>query len=98
MIFDDGTAHFYFNVSDTVEPSAAHIHRGTAAENGSVVIDPSADFTDGVAVASVAVDEDLEREILGAAHTFYFNVHTSEFPTGLSAASSAPPKRCASFR
>ncbi len=82
VIFDDGTAHFYFNVSNTVEPSAAHIHRGTAAENGSIVIDPSADFTDGVAVASVAVDDDLEREILAGPHRFYFNVHTSEFPTG----------------
>ncbi len=82
VIFDDGTAHFYFNVINTVEPSAAHIHRGTAAENGSVVIDPSAGFTDGVAVASVAVNDDLEREILAGPHKFYFNVHTSEFPTG----------------
>jgi len=82
VIFDDGTASFYFNVKDTVEPSAAHIHRGTAAENGSVVIDPSAAFTDGVAVASVEVDDDLEREILSKPHEFYFNVHTSEYPAG----------------
>jgi len=82
VIFDDGTAHFYFNVTNTVEPSAAHIHRGTANENGSIAINPSADFTAGVAVASVDVDADLEREILGAPHKFYFNVHTPEFAAG----------------
>jgi hypothetical protein len=82
VIFDDGRAHFYFHAMNTVEPSAAHIHRGMANENGSVVVNPSAVFTDGVAVASVEVDDDLEREILDAPHHFYFNVHTSEFPAG----------------
>lgn len=82
VVFDDGTAHFYFHTLDTVEPSAAHIHRGTASENGSIVIDPSADFSGGVAVASVAVDDDVAREILAAPENFYFNVHTSEFQTG----------------
>jgi PKD repeat protein len=82
VVFDDGTAHFYFNVMNTVEPSAGHIHLGTASESGSVAIDPSASFSDGVAVSSVAVDDDLEREILDSPHTFYFNVHNSEFPAG----------------
>lgn len=82
VVFDDGMAHFYFNVMNTVEPSAAHIHRGMATENGSIVINPSAVFNGGVSVASVEVDDDLEREILGAPHRFYFNVHTSERPTG----------------
>ncbi len=82
VIFDDGMAYFYFHVSNTIEPSAAHIHRGMATENGSVVINPSAVFTDGVAVASVEVDDDLEREILRAPHHFYFNVHNSEYPAG----------------
>ena len=39
-VFDDGTAYFYFNVSNTAEPTAAHIHRGTANENGSIAVDP----------------------------------------------------------
>jgi len=82
VVFDDNMAHFYFNVMNTVEPSAAHIHRGMATENGSVVINPSAVFTDGVAVASVEVTDDLEREILGAPHHFYFNVHNSEHAAG----------------
>jgi len=82
VVFDDNMAHFYFNVMNTVEPSAAHIHRGMATENGSVVINPSAVFTDGVAVASVEVTDNLEREILGAPHHFYFNVHNSEHAAG----------------
>ena len=50
VVFDDSTAHFYFNVMNTAEPSAAHIHRGNANENGSIVVDPSASFSGGVAV------------------------------------------------
>jgi len=82
VVLDDGAAHFYFNVTNTAEPSAAHIHRGNASENGSIIVDPSASFSDGVSVSSVAVDDDLSREILAAPHNFYFNVHNSEFATG----------------
>jgi hypothetical protein len=82
VVFDDGTAHFYFNVTNLSPPTAAHIHRGTAAENGSIAVDPSANFSSGVAVATVAVDDDLEREILASPHRFYFNVHTSDFASG----------------
>ena len=81
-VFDDGTAHFYFNVMNTAASTAAHIHRGNATENGSIAVDPSASFSGGVAFSSVAVDDDLEREILAAPHNFYFNVHNSEFGSG----------------
>jgi hypothetical protein len=82
VVFDDGTAHFYFNVTNTAEPTAAHIHRGNANENGSITVDPSASFSGGVAVSSVTVDDDLAREILASPHNFYFNVHNSEFASG----------------
>ena len=82
VAFDDGMAHFYFKVTDTAEPIAAHIHRGNATENGSIVIDTSASFSGGVAVASVAADDDLAREILASPHDFYFNVHNSDFAAG----------------
>jgi hypothetical protein len=82
VVFDDGTAHFYFNVSDVAEPSAAHIHRGTWFENGSVAVNSSASFSGGVAVSSTSVDDDLAREILASPHEFYFNVHNSVFPSG----------------
>ncbi len=48
VTFDDNTAHFYFNAENVATPTAAHIHMGTAAENGPVVIDTMAVFTDGV--------------------------------------------------
>jgi PKD repeat protein len=82
VIFDDREAHFYFHAMNTLEPSAAHVHRGNASENGSIAIDPSATFNQGVAVASVEVDDDLAREILASPHNFYFNIHNSEFPAG----------------
>jgi hypothetical protein len=82
VVFDDGTAHFYFNSMNTAEPSAAHVHRGKASENGSIAVDPAASFSDGVAVSSVEVDDDLERQILASPHDFYFNVHNSEFSAG----------------
>jgi PKD repeat protein len=82
VVFDDGTAHFYFNVMNTAAPSAAHIHRGTASENGSIAIDSNPTFSDGVAVSSVEIDDDLALEILASPHRFYFNVHTSEFSSG----------------
>ncbi len=82
VVFDDGMAHFYFNVADIAEPTAAHIHRGTASENGSVVVDSVTSFSGGVAVSSVEVDDDLGREILSSPREFYFNVHNADFPTG----------------
>jgi hypothetical protein len=82
VVFDDGTAHFYFNVMNTAEPTAAHIHRGNSSENGSIAVDPSASFSGGVAVSSVTVDGDLAREILEAPQNFYFNAHNSEFTAG----------------
>jgi len=82
VVFDDGMAHFYFNAMNTAEPTAAHIHRGNANENGSIAVDPSASFSGGVSLSSVAVDDDLTREILASPHNFYFNVHTSEFASG----------------
>ncbi len=82
VVFDDGMAHFYINVMDTAEPTAAHIHRGNATENGSIVIDTSSTFSGGVAVSSVAADDDLAREILASPHEFYFNVHNPDFAAG----------------
>jgi hypothetical protein len=82
VVFDDGVAHYFLAVEDVDEPTAAHIHTGTATENGGVVVDFDATFSDGVATGAVAVDEDLAAEILGAPDQFYFNVHNDEFPTG----------------
>ncbi len=82
VAFDDGTAHYFLAVEDIADPTAAHIHRGSAAENGGIAVNFDPTFEDGVATGSVPVDEDLAEEILGAPDRFYFNVHNSEFATG----------------
>jgi hypothetical protein len=82
VVFDDGAAHYFLAVEDVEDPTAAHIHRGTATENGGVVVNFDVTFSDGVATGSVAVDEDLAAEILGAPDRFYFNVHNAEFAAG----------------
>ncbi len=82
VTFDDTTAHFYFNAENVATPTAAHIHMGTANENGSVVVDTAASFIDGVSVTAVEVDEDLAARILGSPDNFYFNVHNADHPAG----------------
>ncbi len=82
VTFDGNTAHFYFNAENVSTPSAAHIHMGTAAENGPVVIDTMVSFTDGISVTAVDADEDLAIRILASPDNFYFNVHNADHPAG----------------
>ena len=82
VTFDDNTAHFYFNAENVAAPTAAHIHMGTAAENGPVVVDTMVSFTDGVSVTAVDVDEDLAMQILASPDNYYFNVHNADHPAG----------------
>jgi len=82
VTFDDSTAHFYFNAENVATPTAAHIHMGTAAENGSVVVDAMVAFTDGVSVTAVDVDEDLAMQLLASPDNYYFNVHNADHPAG----------------
>ncbi len=82
VTFDDNTAHFYFNAENITTPTAAHIHMGTAAENGAVIIDTMVSFTDGVSVTAVDVDEDLATQILASPDNYYFNVHNTDHPAG----------------
>ena len=82
VTFDDNTAHFYYNAENVATPTAAHIHMGTSAENGPVVIDSMVSFTDGVSVTSVDIDEDLAMRILASPDTYYLNVHNTDHPAG----------------
>ncbi|HSL18231.1 MAG TPA: CHRD domain-containing protein [Methylomirabilota bacterium] len=82
VTMDDGTAFFYVWTSGIAPATAAHIHRGTAAEAGPIVVDPDASFADGVAVAQVAVDDDLAQEILTSPDHFYVNVHNPDHSAG----------------
>jgi len=82
VTFDDHTAHFYFSAANVATPSAAHIHMGTAAENGPIVIDTTASFAGGASVTAVEIDEDLARRILSSPDSYYFNVHNADHPAG----------------
>ena len=82
VTFDDGMAFFYFDTSDVDAPTAAHIHMGTSTENGPVVIDTTASFTDGNSISSVDVDEDLAMQIVASSDHYYFNVHSADHPAG----------------
>lgn len=82
VTFDDDRAHFFFSTENVAPPTAAHIHMGTAMENGGVVIDSEPSFTDGASVSSVTVDDDLAAMILDHPGNFYFNVHNADFQAG----------------
>jgi hypothetical protein len=68
----------------TGTPILAHIHRGAAGVNGTIVI-PFLPFTDlGPTSASgcAAVDPALATEIMTTPANFYVNVHTTDFTGG----------------
>jgi hypothetical protein len=80
VVFDDHTAHYFVAVANIGDPAAAHIHAGTAAQNGPIAIDFEAQFTGGIAAGSVAVDENVESAVLAHPESYYFNVHNAELP------------------
>jgi hypothetical protein len=82
VVFDDHTAHYFVAVNNIDNPAASHIHAGTAAQNGPIAIDFEAAFTDGIAVGSVPVGEDVESAVLAHPENYYVNVHNSEYPSG----------------
>lgn len=82
VVFDDHTAHYFVAVNNIDNPAAAHIHAGTAAENGPIAIDFEAAFTDGTAAGWVTVDEALEAAVLAHPENYYVNIHNAEYPSG----------------
>jgi len=82
VTFVDGMGFFYLSAANVATPTAAHIHMGTAMENGGVVVDSAPSFSAGVSVSSVAVDDDTAMMILAKPENFYFNIHNDDFPSG----------------
>lgn len=77
------TINWVILVSKIAAPTQAHIHRGTSAVSGPVVVNFNPTFTGGAASGSVAgVDQALINEILGNPSGFYVNVHNGDFPNG----------------
>jgi len=82
VVFDGGMAHYYLAAENIADPSAAHIHRGKANQNGGIAVDFGAQFSGGSATGSVAADDDTIAEILNSPEDFYFNVHNADFQGG----------------
>ncbi len=76
-------ALFYFG---SESPTAAHIHQGTAGQNGSIVVDlaPSFSAIGGgfVATGTVTMPAQVATAIRENPAAYYVNVHTSAFPAG----------------
>jgi hypothetical protein len=71
-------------VKDVDTPSAAHIHRGTSAKNGPVVVELSAPTAGDIGSSSgcTTVSSSLNKQLLKNPSHFYVNVHTANFPDG----------------
>jgi len=81
-ILDGSTVYYYLWVKGIAAPTAAHIHSGSRGQNGSVVINFSPVFTNGVASGTVTSDAGTLAPIVAHPDRFYFNVHNASFPNG----------------
>ena len=83
-VVDSGQLCYGITVRDIDAPVAAHIHRGTSAVAGPVVVtltQPSSGDP-GASSDCIAVDDALLNQILRRPSRFYVNVHTGPFPNG----------------
>ena len=83
-IVDGGQLCFGITVTNLDTPTAAHIHRGRANQNGPVVVPltPPSSGDPGASSGCVTVDPTLARDILRHPRRYYANVHTGAFPAG----------------
>ncbi len=81
----DGTQLCYgYSVKNIANPTAAHIHTGTAGKNGGIVVPlatPSSGDP-GAVSACTEVPAELKADILRRPATYYVNVHNADFPGG----------------
>lgn len=78
-----GLVCYRLHVENVTLPTfAAHIHRGAAGANGTVVVPLEAPGATGTSDGCVQADQSLIDEILGNLSGFYVNVHTTEHKGG----------------
>lgn len=63
------------------KPTAAHIHKGAAGENGAPVVTLQAP-TDGTSGACVDLKPDVAKALLASPEGYYVNVHNAVYPAG----------------
>ncbi|HKR62351.1 MAG TPA: CHRD domain-containing protein [Thermoanaerobaculia bacterium] len=74
------TIHYTVLAQNIGTPTGAHIHRGAAGTNGSIVVNFDVNTLANGSIGPV--DQALLNEIIANPSGFYVNVHTSEFPNG----------------
>jgi len=79
-----GTICYDIAVANITLPAAAnHIHAGEAGVGGGVVVPfPTAPDADGKAWGCASADASLAQSIVDNPASYYYNVHTSDFPDG----------------
>jgi hypothetical protein len=79
----NGTRLCYtLNYSGVPKPLAAHIHKGTATQNGSIVVDLKPKFSNGKASACVPIKTTVASGIRKNPAGYYANVHNQKHPGG----------------
>ena len=79
----EGRLCFQLKATDiTLPAAAAHVHVGTAAVAGDVVVPLTAPDATGNASGCVTVNRTLVTAILTNPGGYYVNIHTSDFPNG----------------
>jgi hypothetical protein len=80
--FKSGKLCYTLKFSKLPNPVAAHIHKGTAKQNGNIVVDLKPTFAAGKASNCVAVKASLRTALRKQASAYYVNIHTQKFPAG----------------
>ena len=79
---DDETGDFCFTLwADKIaKPTMAHVHEGTAGNDGKPVA--TIDVTGKDSDDCIAMEPELLKRIVAAPGGYYVNVHTADFPKG----------------
>ena len=77
-----GEVCFHLEVSGVDPITAAHIHVGSPAVAGPIVVPLNPPPTGGSSTGCVAADEELIRQIRNNPEAYYVNVHNAPFPAG----------------
>jgi CHRD domain len=63
-------------------PTAFHIHRGTAGQNGDVVVDLTEKVSNGQKTGCGWAPKGLVKRIIASPENYYLNYHTASYPDG----------------
>lgn len=79
---DDETGDFCFTLwaDKTTKPTMAHVHEGTAGNDGKPVA--TIEVTGKDSDDCIAMEPELLKKIIAAPGAYYVNVHTADFPKG----------------